>query len=110
MQPAGLWKLGIVCANARLETGGERRLERADVDAVRLERHGEQLGAARLEREQRAVVGGRLDDHRVAGLDQVVEQHQPGLERSVEQDDALGSTPWRSAIHSRSGAYPYPGP
>ncbi len=67
----------------------ERHLERVDLDAVRLERDGEDLRAQLAEREQRPVVGGRLDDHEVARLDELLEQERVGLHRAVRGDDAV---------------------
>ena len=61
----------------------QRQLERLDVDAVRLERDGEQLRAELPQRQQRAVVGGRLDHHHVTGLDQLLEQERVRLHRAV---------------------------
>ena len=64
--------------------------ERADVDAVGLERDRQDLRAEVAQRQQRAVVGRRLDDHEVAGLDQLLEQERVGLHRAVGGDHLLG--------------------
>ena len=69
---------------------GEHPLERGDVDPVGLELDHPHVGAAVAQRQQRAVVGGPLDDHRVAGLDQRVEQERVGLHRAVGDDHLLG--------------------
>ena len=68
----------------------EQALERGDVDAVRLELDRVQVRATLLERQQRAVVGGPLDDNRVAGLDERIEQERVGLHRAVGDDHLLG--------------------
>ena len=62
---------------------GERRLEGAEVEPVGLQRHRHQLDPEPLQQQQRAVVGRLLDDHPVAGLEQVLEEHRPRLERAV---------------------------
>ncbi len=61
----------------------QEALQRLHVDAVLLQRHADALGAEPLQEEQRAVVGRLLDHHPVPGLDQVLKQHRPGLERAV---------------------------
>ncbi len=45
---------------------------------------------ALAQREQRAVVGGALDDHVVAGPHEVLEQERVGLHRAVGDEHALG--------------------
>ena len=90
MQPAGFWKLGMMCASVGRAPSVERDLERVDVDAVGLERDREDLGAELPQRQQRAVVGGRLDHHDVAGLDQLLEQEGVRLHRAVRGHDAVG--------------------
>ena len=47
------------------------------------------LGAELPQRQQRAVVGGRLDDHEVAGLDELLEQERIRLHRAVGGHDLL---------------------
>ena len=75
-----------------------------DADAVGLEVDHAHVRAAVAQVQQRAVVGRRLDDHRVAGLDEQLEQERVGLHRAVGDEHLLdGSTPCFSAIHSRSG-------
>ena len=56
---------------------GERRLEGAEVEPVGLQRHRHQLDPEPLQEQQRAVVGRLLDDHPVAGPEQMLEQHRP---------------------------------
>jgi hypothetical protein len=63
--------------------GGERRLERLDVEAVLLQRDRDEIDAEPAEQQQRAVVGGLLDRDAVAGVEEVLEEHRAGLERSV---------------------------
>ena len=70
---------------------GERRLQRADVEPVGLERHRHQLDAELLQQQQGAVIGRLLDDHPVARLEQVLEQHRPRLERAVGDHHLRGS-------------------
>ena len=84
----------------------ELRGERLDVDAVRLERNREDLGAELAQREQRAVVGRRLDHHDVAGLDQLVEQERVGLHRAVggEQPVGLDAVLLRRATRAGAGS------
>ena len=73
---------------------GKRPLDRVDVDAVGLERHRHELDPELLEQQQGAVVGRLLDDHPVAGDEQVPEEHRAGLERAVG-DHHLRRTPSR---------------
>ncbi len=54
-----------------------------------LERDRQDLGAELAQREQRAVVGRRLDDHDVARLDELVEQEGVGLHRPVRGDEPV---------------------
>ncbi len=68
----------------------EQRRERVGVDAVGLELDRVQTRAALAQREQRAVVGGALDDHVVAGPHEVLEQERVGLHRAVGDEHALG--------------------
>ena len=70
----------------RAGPGGQHPLDRRHVDAVVLELDRPHVRAAVAEREQRAVVRGALDDHRVAGLDQGVEQERVGLHRPVRDE------------------------
>jgi len=69
---------------------GEHALDRGDVDPVGLELDHPHVGAAVSQRQQRAVVGGALDDHRVAGFDERVEQERVCLHRAVGDDHLLG--------------------
>ena len=87
----------------RRDAAVEQRRERLGVDAVILERDGVQVGAPAAQRQQRAVVGRALDDHRVALLDEQLEQERVGLHRAVGDEHLLGLDAVRSAIHSRSG-------
>ena len=48
---------------------------------------------ALAQREQRAVVGRALDDDRVAGLDELVEQERVGLHRAVGDHHLRGLDP-----------------
>ena len=61
----------------------ERGFEGRDVEPVGLQRHRHQLHPEPLQHQQRAVVGRLLDDHPVAGAQQVLEQHRPRLQRAV---------------------------
>ena len=68
----------------------EQARERFGVDAVglQLDRHA---GAPPLaQREQRAVVGGALDDDLVLGRHEVLEQERVRLHRAVGDEHALG--------------------
>ena len=71
----------------------KRRFEGADVEPVRLQRDRHQLDAEPLQHQQRAVVGRLLDDDPVAGLEQVLEQHPPGLQRPVGDHHLPGIEP-----------------
>ena len=62
--------------------------ERVDVDPVGLQRDRVHARAALAQRQQRAVVGRPLDDHRVARRDELVEQERVGLHRAVGDDHA----------------------
>jgi hypothetical protein len=70
------------------ELGGEvgvleQGRDAVDVDPVGLQLDHAHVGAAVAQVEQRAIVGGRLDDHRVAGPDEQLEQERVGLHRAV---------------------------
>ena len=80
----------MMCASLGLAPAGQHPLDRADVDAVGLELDHAHVGAAVAQRQQRPVVGRPLDDHRVAGLDQRVEQERVGLHRAVGDQHPLG--------------------
>ena len=60
------------------------------VDAVRLGGDGVHLAALVAQVEQRPVVRRPLDHHRVARLDQVVEEERVGLQRTVGDEHLLG--------------------
>ena len=68
----------------------ERRLDRRDVEPICLEPNRHQLDSQALQEEQGPVVGGLLDEHPVTRLQQVLEQHRPGLQRPVG-DHHLGA-------------------
>ena len=68
----------------------EQGLDAVDVDAVGLELDHAHVGAAVAQVQQRAVVGRRLDDHRVAGADQQLEQERVGLHRAVGDEHLVG--------------------
>ena len=68
----------------------EQRLDAVDVDAVGLELDHPHVGAAVAQVQQRAVVGRRLDDHRVAGADEQLEQERVGLHRAVGDEHLVG--------------------
>ncbi len=90
---------------------GERSLEGADVEAVVLERHGDELDAGALEQQQRAVIGRLLDDHAVSGFERVAEQERRRLHRAVGEHHLLGGEPMQlGAIHSQSPGCPKPVP
>ena len=71
----------------------QRALERGDVDPVGLELDHPHVGAALAQRQQRAVVARALDDHGVAGRDELVEEERVGLHRAVGDDHLLGLDP-----------------
>ena len=68
-------------------------LQGGDVEPVGLERHRHQLDTEPLQHQQRAVVGRLLDHHPVAGLEQVLEEHRPGLQRPVGDHHLSGVEP-----------------
>jgi hypothetical protein len=61
----------------------QQQLEPVDVDAVGLQRHHPDVGAAIAQVQQRAVVGGGLDHDGVAGVHEQLEQERVGLHRAV---------------------------
>ena len=61
----------------------QQPLQLVDVDPVGLELDHPDVRAAVAQVQQRAVVGRRLDDHRVARVDQQLEQERVGLHRAV---------------------------
>jgi hypothetical protein len=67
----------------------QQRLDGVDVDPVGLELDHPHVGLALAKVQQRAVVGRRLDDHRVARLDQQCEQERVGLHRAVGDQHLL---------------------
>ena len=73
-----------------LHAGAEQLPERLDVDPVGLERDHPHVSAATAQRQQRSVVGRPLDDHRVAGLNERLEQERVRLHRPVGHDHLLG--------------------
>jgi hypothetical protein len=84
----------------RADSAGAQQLcQRIGVDAVRLQLDGVNVGSAFT---QRAMCGRRwaLDDCLVPGRT-VLEQERVGLHRAVRDENALGSTPWCSAIQLR---------
>ena len=74
----------------RLDAAVDQRRDAVDVDAVGLELDHADVGEALAQREQRAVVGRALDDHDVAGLDELVEQEGVRLHRAVGDDHLRG--------------------
>ena len=68
----------------------ELALQRLDVDPVRLQRDADDLGARAPEQQQGAVVGGLLDDHPVAGADEVAEDQRRRLHRAVGDHHPIG--------------------
>ena len=102
VQPAGLWKLGIVCSSSGVAPA-ERLLERGHVDPVVLERDRGHVGAELAQREQGAVVGGRLDDRALARADQRRKSMIPASSDPLVTMTRSGATPCRPAIQSRSG-------
>jgi hypothetical protein len=65
---------------------GQGVLERGHVDAVVLKRHRLDVRTALAQRQQRAVVRGRLDHRPLAPTDHLTEQHDAALERAVGHD------------------------
>ena len=82
MQPAGLWALGMMWASLTGPSASAAS-KAAEVEPVGLQRHRHQLDPEPLQEQQRAVVGRLLDDDPVAGLEQMLEQHRPRLQRAV---------------------------
>ena len=80
----------MMCASVGWAPVASTPLERGDVDPVGLELDHPHVGAAVAQRQQRAVVRRPLDDHRVAGADERVEQERVGLHRAVGDEDPLG--------------------
>ena len=73
---------------------GERRLERVRRRCRRPRAAtGHQLDAGAAEQQQRAVVGGLLDDHPVAGLEHVAEEQRRRLHRAVGDHHPLRLDP-----------------
>ena len=72
-----------------LHAAGEQRAQRGRVDPVRLQLDHVQVGAAVAQVEQRAVVGRRLDDDRVARADEQLEEERVGLHRAVGDQHLL---------------------
>ncbi len=68
----------------------EHPLDGRNIDTVGLELDLPHVGAAVAQREQRAIVGRALDEHRIAGLDQGVEQERVRLHRAVGDEHLLG--------------------
>ena len=74
----------MMCASLGRKSGcSSSASTRVDVDAVGLELDHPHVGAALAQGQQRAVVGRRLDDDRVARLDERLEQERVGLHRAV---------------------------
>jgi hypothetical protein len=100
--PAGFWKFGMMCASL----GEPRRAElpqRVDADAVGLELDHVDVGAAALEAEQRAVVGGLLDDDGSPAATRWSNRNASACIEPLVTSTFSGCTPWRSAIQVRSG-------
>ena len=74
----------------RHPAGRARRAQRLHVHAVVLHRQRQDVHAVQAQLQQRAVVGGRLDGHQVAGLEQRLEQEHEPLERSVRHQHLVG--------------------
>ncbi len=68
----------------------EGRLQRVDVDAVRLQRHRHELDPELAQQQQGAVIGGLLDGDPGARLQEVGEEHRTGLERAVGDHHLVG--------------------
>ena len=74
----------MMCASLGRKSGcSSSDVDAVDVDPVGLQLDHAHVGAAVAQVEQRAVVGRRLDDHRVAGPDEQLEQERVGLHRAV---------------------------
>jgi len=74
----------------RAQTALEQSAQLVHVDAVGLERHRVDLGAALAQRQERAVVRRLLDDDGVALGDERVEEERVSLHGPVRDDDLLG--------------------
>src|SRR5581483_10568945 len=68
-------------------------LDGADVEPVGLERRRDQLDSGAPQEQERAVVGGLLDDDPVARLQQVLEDERRRLHRAVRHHHVLGPDP-----------------
>jgi hypothetical protein len=68
----------------------EQGRDAVDVDAVGLQLDHPDVGAAVAQVQQRAVVGRRLDDHRVARADEQLEQERIRLHRAVGDEHLVG--------------------
>ena len=79
----------MMCASFGCTAVREHRLQPLDADPVGLEVDHPDVRAAVLEVQQRAVVRRRLDDHRVALLDEQLEQERVRLHRAVGHQHLL---------------------
>ncbi len=83
----------MMCASVGLHALGppvSSSRERVRVDAVRLQLDRVHARPALAQRQQRAVVGGALDDHLVARAHQLLEQERVRLHRPVRHQHPLG--------------------
>ena len=93
----------MMCASFGAHAAVEQRRHAVDVDPVGLELDHVDLGAALAQRQQRAVVGRALDDDGVAGATSSSNRNASACIEPLVTSTCAGSTPWRSAIHARSG-------
>ena len=73
----------MTCASVGRRPSSSSASQRVDVDPVGLQLDHADVGAAVAQVQQRAVVGRRLDDDGVAGVDEQLEQERVGLHRAV---------------------------
>ena len=110
MHPAGLWKLGITWASF---TGPSASAASKASRSSPSDSSGTGTSSAPVppEQQQRAVVGGLLDDHPVAGLDHVRKSSAAASIEPLVTITWPASIPWSSvAIHSQSPGWPIPVP
>ncbi len=90
VRPLGFWKVGFVYRNAGRRAVAEVALEHLRVEPLVVQRDRDDLGAQPREDLQRPVVRRRLDEHAVAGPDELVGEEAEALERARRHDHARG--------------------
>ena len=81
---------------------GREPLEHRQIGPIRIARHGEQLGAIEAKAAEQVVVTRIVDQHGVAGLDEMANDQVERLARALSQDDlrrAGGDSQFREHEH-----------